>query len=340
MHELDFTKGAPAIAYRGNVPWHGYGEHIEEEDLPLDEWQRRAGLDYTVVRKPVFCSVFRDLEENDEEERSERARNILNYKKVPNKVALLRSDTHDMLSVVSNRYKVVQPAEVLEFFDDLIKKNGFIMHTAGALRDGKRVWALAETGKDFTIDGDTVAAYLLLATSYDGTFATTAQFTSIRVVCNNTLSWSLEGSEHQSDGVIKIPHNQEFSDVEVKLGLGLDVNWEKFKLTVEKLARTQVSPRQALEFFTRVLSVSEEEVDEGAQNFNLRKLMAFYESGPGSDLDTAKGTAWGLVNAVSFFTDHSMRSKNSGTRFDSASFGGGARLKRKALTYALEIANS
>lgn len=339
MHELDFTTGKPAIAYRGNVPWHGYGEHIEEADLPLNEWQRRAGLDWNVIRKPVFCSVFRDLEENNTEDIGERAKNILNYKKVPNKVALLRSDTHDMLSVVSNRYKVVQPDEVLEFFDDLIKKNGFVMHTAGALRDGKRVWALAETGKDFELDGDSVAAYLLLATSYDGTFSTTAQFTSIRVVCNNTLSWSLEGGESQNDGIVKIPHNQEFSETEVKLGLGLDVNWEKFTQIMEKLARTKVDARTALDFFFKVLNVTEDEVKDGTQWLNIRKLMAFYESGPGADLGTAKGTAWGLVNAVSFFTDHSMRSKNEGTRFDSASFGSGAKLKRRALTLALEIAN-
>lgn len=336
-HELDFTTGAPAIAYRGDVPWHGYGEHIEEEDLPLSEWQRRAGLNWEVIRKPVFCSVYRDLEDGDEI--PERGRNFLNYKKVPNKVALLRSDTHDMLSVVSNRYKVVQPEQVLEFFDDLIKKNGFIMHTAGALRDGKRVWALAETGKDFEIDGDQVAAYLLLATSYDGTFATTAQFTSIRVVCNNTLSWTLESGESQSDGIIKIPHNQEFSETEVKLGLGLDVNWEKFTKVIEKLAATKVTTRDALNFFLDVLGVDEDEAAAGTQLFNVKKLMAFFQSGPGSDLPTADGTAWGLVNAVSFFTDHSMRSKNAGTRFDSASFGTGARLKRKALTLALEIAN-
>lgn len=339
-HELDFTTGKAAIAYRGDVPWHGYGE-VMDEDAGLDHWQKSAGLDWEVIRKPIFCSMYRDLEEENTEEVGERAKNYLNYKKVPRKVALLRSDTYDMLSVVSNRYKVVQPREVLEFFEDLINKNGFQMHTAGALRDGKRVWALAETGRDFQLDGDEVAAYLLLATSYDGTFATTAQFTSIRVVCNNTLSWTLERGEDQADGIIKIPHNQDFSDTEVKLSLGLDVNWEKFTRIIEKLARTPVTDREAIEFFLHVLNVDEEDVvEKGVQMLNVKKLMNFYKSAPGSDLSTAKDTAWGLVNAVSFFTDHSMRSKNAGTRFDSASFGSGAKLKRRALTKALEIANA
>lgn len=336
-HELDFTKGMPAIAYRGNVPWHGFGEHIEDENASIDEWQRAAGLDWKVIRKPAFCSVYRDIDEDkDVLELGEVARNVLNYKRIPNKVVLLRSDTNDMLSLVSDRYKVVQPRQVLEFFESLIEKNGFKMHTAGALRDGKRVWALAETGRELEIDGDRLGAYLLLATSYDGTFATTAQFTSVRVVCNNTLSWSLEAGGE--GGIIKIPHNQNFDEVEVKLGLGLDVDWMQFADIVRRLAGHSVTDREAIDFFLNVCGVDEDEVTQfGTQLETVRKLMSFYKSSPGSDLSTAKDTAWGLVNAVSFFTDHSMRSKNEGTRFDSASFGGGSKLKRKALRLALEL---
>lgn len=337
-HEIDFTTGLPAIAYRGDKPWHGYGQEIEE-DASLETWRQQAGLNWDVIRKPVFCNVYRDLEEESEDFYTLGARgtNFSNYKKVPRKVALLRSDTHDMLSLVSDRYKVVQPEQVLEFFRTLIARNGFKMHTAGALKGGRRVWALAETGKDFELEGDKVAAYLLLATSYDGTFATTAQFTSIRVVCNNTLEWSLD-SVGESAGVIKIPHSQEFDEVEVKLGLGLDVSWDQFTRVIEKLAAWQVTDREAIDYFLDVLGTTEEEVAEtGSQLINVKKLLSFFQSGPGSDLSTASGTAWGLVNAVTFFVDHNMRSKNAGTRFDSASFGTGARLKRRALKKAIEL---
>lgn len=336
-HELDFSTGKAAIAYAGDTPWHGYGEHITDDNLSLKDWQRAAGLDWRVVRKPAFCSVYRDLEDDEDIENiGDRAKNYLSYKKVPNKVVLLRSDNHDMLSIVSDRYKVVQPKQVLEFFQSLIDKNGFKMHTAGALRGGRRVWALAETGRNLKIDDDEIGAYLLLATSYDGTFATTAQFTSVRVVCNNTLSWSLEGGAE--GGIVKIPHNQNFDEVDVKLGLGLDVDWMEFERVVTKLASHKVTDREAIDFFLDVLSVTEEEVTEhGTQLMNVKKLMNFYKSAPGSELSTAKDTAWGLVNAVSFFTDHARAAKNAGARFDSASFGSGAKLKRRALKLALAL---
>jgi hypothetical protein len=106
---------------------------------------------------------------------------------------LMRSDTEEALSVVSGDYQVVQPKKILEFYRDLTRQCGYSLETAGALKGGRKVWALARTGIDGSVgeDGqDQLAAYLLLATSCDKTLATTAAFTSIRVVCQNTLSFA------------------------------------------------------------------------------------------------------------------------------------------------------
>jgi hypothetical protein len=56
----------------------------------------------------------------------------------------------------------------------------------------------------FSLKGKDVSnGYILLATACDGTLATTAQFTSIRVVCNNTLAIALKG-QNNSAGVVKV----------------------------------------------------------------------------------------------------------------------------------------
>jgi len=54
--------------------------------------------------------------------------------------------TKTPLSVVSSRYQVVQPREILEFYRDLTEVGGFELETAGVLKDGKKLWALARTG--------------------------------------------------------------------------------------------------------------------------------------------------------------------------------------------------
>ena len=55
--------------------------------------------------------------------------------------------------------------------------------------------------------------YLLLSTACAGTLPTTAQFTSVGVVCNNTLQTALAGD---SVGAIKVPHRWQFHAQAVK----------------------------------------------------------------------------------------------------------------------------
>jgi phage/plasmid-like protein (TIGR03299 family) len=287
-------------------------------------------MDYTVMKRDVF--TYPDV----------APWSVRPKIKIPNRKALLRSDTNGVLSIVSDNYKVVQPREVMYFFEDMITRLGFEMHTAGVLADGNRVWALAKIGKDFTLNGvDQVGGYLLFATSYDGKFSTTAQFTSIRVVCHNTLSWSLGVGEQQATGIVRIPHSAEYCPEEVKQQLGLmgDTGWVSFKDNVTKLADFKVTKRQAIEFFLELLGVDEEKAS-GRQLQSTKKLISFYESGPGSEFITSKNTTWGLVNAVTYFTDHGRRAQNNGTRFNSASFGAGAQLKEKAFSKALALADA
>jgi hypothetical protein len=61
--------------------------------------------------------------------------------------AAYRSDTKAALSVVSSRYQVVQPKEILEFYRDLTEISGFELETAGVLKEGKKIWALAKTNQ-------------------------------------------------------------------------------------------------------------------------------------------------------------------------------------------------
>jgi hypothetical protein len=57
----------------------------------------------------------------------------------------------------------------------------------------------------------------------------------------------------------------------------------------------------------------------------------------GAELASAKGTAFGLLNAVTEFVDHERRARSTDHRLESAWFGQGASLKEKALNYALKM---
>lgn len=258
---------------------------------------------------------------------------------------LARSRTQAALSVVSGDYQVVQPKAVLEFYRDLVEQRGYPLETAGALAGGRKVWALARTGLLAGVADDAadkLGAYVLLATSCDKTLATTVTFTSVRVVCQNTLSFAVQDMKKGNRRNIKVAHSLRFDPAQIKNDLGLmDESWEKFKLQLTPMAGKQLSKSDAEQFFLSIIQ-SEKEAKEGKLSDRKHKefmqLMSFYRHAPGQSLPTAKDTLWGAVSAVTYYVDHMLPS--SGDRLDSAWFGTGAVLKEKAWEKALEMTQS
>lgn len=231
------------MAYVNETPWHGLGNQLAPNQ-PLEVWARQAGLDWTIEESEVrFIAGGNPA-----------TTGLGSIHAFPEQKVLYRSDTKAPLSVVSSRYQVVQPAEILEFYRDLTEVGGFELETAGVLKDGKKLWALARTGQSATLKGkDTVNGYLLLATACDGTLATTAQFTSVRVVCNNTLSIALG----DGTGAVKVPHRSLFDAQAVKRQLGIAISsWDGFMARMKALSERKVSDAAADRFLRRVLTYS------------------------------------------------------------------------------------
>jgi phage/plasmid-like protein (TIGR03299 family) len=324
-HLIDMTTAAPAIAYRGETPWHGLGFPMQGDES-LDEWRIRAKLDWTAEKVRAKFQVPGEDAPRDAE----------------NCNVLYRSDTHGFLSTVSDRYKVVQPREVIEFYRDLCDSHGFTMETCGAIRDGKVVWALAKTGDTTRVRGnDVVNGYLLLGTSYDGSAATTARFTTVRVVCNNTLTQAVNGAK----AAVSIPHSSFFDADAAKIKLGVG-NFADFAENARRLAETPITNAQAIDFFldlyhdTTMAAVAAMKAEgEKARQIDktIARLGAIFNAGPGADLKSAKGTAWGLLNAVTYDQDH-VAGRTQDRRLSSAWFGDGANMKAEAFGKVLALA--
>ncbi len=305
------------MAYQGQTPWHGLGNQLTEKQS-LEVWQREAGMDWEVKSSPVRYLT------------SDEAKIYADAK------VLYRSDTGEALSVMSNRYQVVQPREVLEFYRDLVDLGGFELETAGVLKGGKKLWALARTGQETMLKGgDLVKGYLLLATACDGTLATTAQFTSVRVVCNNTLQMAMG----ESTGAIKVPHSTKFDADKVKQQLGIGIgHWKKFIAGIRGLADRPIHPFEARRYLVELLGDPELSFHRQPNLKVLNHVFELYTGkGIGSGMASANDTAWGLVNAVTQYVDHERRARNTDNRLDSAWFGTGLAIKQKALHQAMAL---
>lgn len=309
MHQVE------SMAYAGEKPWHGLGSKLQPNQS-IDDWKESAGMNWTIQNSEVRYITGQN--------------GIGTISAFPDHQVLYRSDTKAPLAVVSKRFQVVQPGEILEFYRDLTEVGGFELETAGVLREGRKFWALARTGQSVSLKGrDRVDGYLLLATACDGTLATTAQFTSVRVVCNNTLSIALGDNR----GAIKVPHRSQFDPNVVKRQLGLTVSsWDAFVARMRALVERPVDPDSVDGLLRRVLTYPNPDGNGVAVNEQAFKAArALYDgAGKGSELASARGTAWGVLNSVTEFVDHQRRAKTDDHRREAAWFGQGAQIKQKA----------
>lgn len=311
-HNLDLSSGGAAMAYVGKEPWHGLGQLLAE-GASIDSWIDAAKLGWTLDRVPVQYLVNGAL------------------RTVGDRFVLVRSDTGEGLSVVSDSYNPVQPREVLEFYRRLVDQYSYTLETAGALDGGRKVWALARTGVTSSVGtGDDLAAYLLLATSCDKTLATTATFTSIRVVCQNTLAFAFTDAHQHRRRHLKVPHNHRFVAGNVHRDLGLlDQAWEQFIARVRLMAMQPMKAEDVGAFYEELLKPAPDKpLSQTAQREHLT-LRGLFKSAPGQGLTTARDTLWGAVNAVTYYVDHQRKARPD-ERLDSAWFGNGDALKERA----------
>lgn len=322
-HELTIgSNGLAEMAFIGETPWHGLGQ-ILVPGASIEDWRLAAGMNWDIIRKPICFDV--DTGEGPK------------LHTWPQQEVLFRSDSKAPLNVVSNLYNIVQPGHVLEFFRDLVAEHGFQLETAGTLKGGKRFWALARTNLDGeVVDGDTVRTYLMLVSSCDSGLATTAMFTSVRVVCNNTLQMSLSGTSAKR---ISVRHNTEFNPNSVKLQLGLNADevYGSFMSRMRIFANKSLNGYLAEEIIENMFASLGRKGDIRESKGFEKVIDLFTKTGKGSQIDGVAGTGWGLVNAVTEYADFHVRARNQEFRLDSSWFGAGRAMKETILELMEEV---
>ena len=316
-HELEMVNGQAQMAYVGDVPWHGLGTKVNP-DLTPDQFQKVAGLDWTVEKQPLMTP---------------------NGVKVPNKEALVRSSDNSVLDVVGTGWNPVQNSEAFEFFHDYVMAGDMEMHTAGSLKGGQMVWALAKTKESFELfNGDVTDNYFLFTNPHQFGKSINIRMTPIRVVCNNTLTLSLS---QESDKMVTVNHRKAFDPDMVKEQMGIArEKMEQYKSMAEFLGNKRYTADNVIQYFNEVFGAPAKEKENNVIPFTSRNAKLAYENldvQPGANF--AQGTWWTAFNSVTNMTDH-LQGREDDSRLVSAWYGRNRKVKLNALDKALEYAEA
>ena len=317
-HEVEIIDGQAQMAYAGELPWHGLGTKVAS-DLAPSQIMQQAGLDWSVEKETMTTASGVEI---------------------VGKKALVRSSDNKVLDVVGDNWNPVQNSEAFEFFSEYCLAGDMEMHTAGSLKGGQMVWALAKVKESFDIlGGDQVDSYLLFSNPHKYGKAIDVRFTPIRVVCNNTLSMSLGQNVANS---VSLNHRTAFNPESVKQTMGIaHEKFAQYKETCEFLASKKFNMNSLIQYYNEIFPRTyqgKQEVNVKDYNDltnNAQKAFSFLETQPGAKF--GEGSWWSALNSVTYLTDHKM-GREADSRLTSAWFGANQTRKVKAVEKAVEFA--
>ena len=305
------------MAYAGETPWHGLGNKVSN-DLSPREMAKAAGCNWSVDRVPAFIEHH--------------------GRRIPTGVsALVRNTDLKILDTVSDDWEPCQNQEAFDFFSKFVEAGDMEMHTAGSLKGGKIVWAMAKVKRSFTINKkDQIDANLLFTNPHMYGKAIDVRFTPVRVVCNNTLTMALE---KKGDLIVRQHHRQKFDPT-----LALDAieaaseRMNTYKATAEFLSSKRYNDETLMNFYKTVFGEKSGST-ETVKSLPRAGQMALDVIGSQPGHEMAAGSWWQAFNSVTYTVDH-LIGHNRDTALTSSWFGVNRDKKMLALAKSVEFARA
>ena len=310
------------MAYAGEVPWHGLGVPVSNDLTPV-QMMDKAGLNWPVREVESFVEFD--------------GKRIATGQK-----SLVRETDGKILTNVGADWNPVQNETAFEFFNDFVMNGEMEMHTAGSLKGGQMVWALAKVGESFELFGDDkIDSYLLFSNPHQYGKSIDVRFTPIRVVCNNTLTFSLNSKK---DNSVKVGHRTQFDPESVKESLGVAKSQlNTYKDMAEFLGSKRFTTDSLIEYYNSVFPRTADKRVQGkalsVETLSRNAKLAYdaLEQQPGSKY--AEGSWWQAFNSVTYITDH-VQGRNADNRLYSSWYGPNQSRKANALKSAVEYAEA
>lgn len=308
--------------------WHELGQ-LTDRQLTAAEAIKAAQLDWEVEQVPVYHQIDGELEALDDQ------------------YLVRRKDNNRPLSVMSNKYQLIQNAETFAFADEIIGSGQAVWDTAGSIRGGRVVFMQVELPGHLFLKSnpdDKTVKKVLFFNSHDGSKALTGMITPVRVVCQNTLNAALADHSNQ----FKVYHRKNFQSKKSEAAKILELAsayYDDLQTVMDSLADQQVTKTYVDGFVNTLFPSSKEEVATRTEN-RRQQIVDLFSNGRGNNGENK----WDLYNAVTEYVDHHSVGRLTGTRqsrsdefvnvesearFERALLGSGAGLKQRALDLLL-----
>ncbi len=272
--------------------WHRLGTVLESAPS-VDEAYALSGLNWEVIKKPLYI-----LENNG-----------LKIK-IKNNIALTRSDNNEVLGVKTNQYYPLQNHKLFEFVAPYINESSLKFESAGSLRKGKDVWILCDVDDNIReVKGDSIKQYFLISNNHEGNKSIKIVWTTVRVVCANTLDIALrQGTKVTIKHDSKMETNLELMRAEIDFA---KQTFTKQISVYNELVEKEVTVSSAREMLEKLFE--KDLVSKEGENISVNELRATklilnnFQSTPDLQTPEVRGTGWAFYNAVTQYYSYQRK---------------------------------
>jgi phage/plasmid-like protein (TIGR03299 family) len=234
------------------------------------------------------------------------------YVEVPNRKAIIRDDSYEVLGVPSSRYTPHQYDDVLLSAVSNILDDDLSIGSAGVLKGGAIAFVQVEMPENVKgAGGVEFRPNLLATTSFNGSIATTYKRTVTIVVCDNTRDAALR--EDGEAYTVRHTANSSLRLQDARTALKVvHTMADDFQRELEALLSQKVTDKQYEKFVAKYVPTPTKDAQQAvtrAENTRsiLRNLWTNDER-----VTPWKGTAYGVLQAVNTYRHH-FRPTRGGT---------------------------
>jgi phage/plasmid-like protein (TIGR03299 family) len=227
---------------------------------------------------------------------------------IPEKMAIMRSDTEKVLGIHGTNYDPYQNHELMELLYQIGGQTGLDVHSGGLFKNGAKIWFQLKSDS-LSLNGDTIEGYLSGFNSFDGSSSLGLGNSTETVSCENT--WWAAYREVKT----KLRHSSNMRPKIDEMLRNIDVVLEQEQRLfreITMLSETAMSHTQK-DLVTRLLfNLSEEEyLDESELSTRKKNQLVDFRTDLSGEISQKGDNLWGLFSGVTKYTTHSMKSTDN-----------------------------
>lgn len=240
---------------------------------------------------------------------------------VPNRKALVRNDNQQLLSILSNEYKLFNNNDLKGLCREIEKNADYRLNKFVELQGGKKVLAFLRHDRIQKINRVPVQEFLVIGNSFDGTSSLFVGYNSHMLRCKNQFTDSIR--------IMQSKHLKGQMQQNVDLKYLLSHFYKQRAKTLNRFSemeRVEISANEISRLVRLIIGGKEMDLPSNGETklrSSIKKELAYFGN-----------TAWGLFNGITHYTSNVINNGNNA--FGNVS-GESQRINKIAMDYLISL---